>query len=288
MLRLELRPELAEAYKSRSQQARILTESWAGENLYCPACPSDELLPVPRGEKVKDFACPDCGEAYQLKSKGHTFGNQVANSAYDDKIDAIRRRTNPSYLFLQYDPEAMKVVNLFGIPRHFMFESAIQRRKPLSERARRYGWVGSVILLRRLPEDARIYLVAHGREVPRRSVRDLWKRFSFMLEWPVRSRGWAADVLACVRQLGKEEFRLDDVYEFEDHLRGLHPENRNIRPKIRQQLQVLRDCGVIEFLGRGAYRVMQSCGHQAHQRAMDYGLRSPQTSDQPHDGRVKL
>jgi len=256
MLKLELRPELAKAYKSRSQRARVLTESWVEENLYCPACPSDALLPALRGEKVRDFSCPDCGEAYQLKSKSQGFGNQAANSAYDYKIEAIRRRTNPSYLFLQYDPQAMRVVNLFAVPKHFMFESMIEKRKPLPEYARRHGWVGSVILLKRLPEDARIYLVVYGSEVPREAVRDSWKRFSFMLKWPIRSRGWTADVLACVRQMEKKEFRLDDVYEFEDRLRELHPENRNIRPKIRQQLQVLRDCGVIEFLGRGAYRVL--------------------------------
>ncbi len=32
----------------------------------------------------------------------------------------------------------------------------------------------------------------------------------------------------------------------------LHPENRYVRPKIRQQLQILRDLGFVEFLGRGS------------------------------------
>ena len=35
----------------------------------------------------------------------------------------------------------------------------------------------------------------------------------------------------------------------------LHPQNRFVRPKIRQQLQILRDLGLLEFLGRGRYRV---------------------------------
>jgi type II restriction enzyme len=34
----------------------------------------------------------------------------------------------------------------------------------------------------------------------------------------------------------------------------LHPENRHVRDKIRQQLQVLRDLGLIESLRRGRYR----------------------------------
>ena len=33
-----------------------------------------------------------------------------------------------------------------------------------------------------------------------------------------------------------------------------HAENHNIKAKLRQQLQMLRDRGVIEFLGNGLYR----------------------------------
>ena len=44
--------------------------------------------------------------------------------------------------------------------------------------------------------------------------------------------------------------------EFEDHLARLHPMNKHIRPKIRQQLQVLRDHGIVEFLGKGLYRIV--------------------------------
>jgi len=38
-------------------------------------------------------------------------------------------------------------------------------------------------------------------------------------------------------------------------LQAKHPENHNVKAKIRQQLQYLRDKGVIEFLGRGHYRM---------------------------------
>jgi type II restriction enzyme len=33
-----------------------------------------------------------------------------------------------------------------------------------------------------------------------------------------------------------------------------HPDNRHVPDKIRQQLQVLRDLGFVEFLGGGRYR----------------------------------
>jgi len=72
---------------------------------------------------------------------------------------------------------------------------------------------------------------------------------------------WASDVWACVKKTstvksadGGETFTLEDIYRHEKHLAKLHPDNRNIRAKIRQQLQVLRDEGFIEFIGRGVYR----------------------------------
>jgi hypothetical protein len=36
----------------------------------------------------------------------------------------------------------------------------------------------------------------------------------------------------------------------------LHPDNRQVLDRIRQQLQVLRHLGFVEFLGRGRYRSM--------------------------------
>jgi type II restriction enzyme len=254
-LKLELRPEVAAPYKSFSQRARVLTETWVQENLYCPACPSDNLHPTPKGERVIDFTCPNCDEPYQLKSQSHPFGDRVMNSAYEPKIEAIRAGTIPNFLFLQYDLRALMVSNLFVVPKHFISQSIIERRRPLSERARRRGWIGSNILLGNLPADARIPIVEDGREVPRDSVRDMWNRFLFLREQSIHSRGWLADVLACVRQLNRETFTLADVYTFESRLADLHPKNKHIRPKIRQQLQVLRDYGIVEFLGKGIYRI---------------------------------
>ena len=177
------------------------------------------------------------------------------NSAYEPKIEAIHTGTIPNFLFLQYDLGVLRVSDLFVVPKHFMSQSIIERRRPLSERARRRGWVGSNILLGSLPADARIPIVEDGHEMPKATVRDSWNRFLFLREQSAYSRGWLADVLACVRQLDKETFTLGDAYTFERQLAELHPRNKHIRPKIRQQLQVLRDCGIVEFLGKGVYRI---------------------------------
>lgn len=44
------------------------------------------------------------------------------------------------------------------------------------------------------------------------------------------------------------------MYAFEDYLKRRYPKNNYIKDKIRQQLQVLRDQGMIEFLGGGRYK----------------------------------
>jgi type II restriction enzyme len=49
-------------------------------------------------------------------------------------------------------------------------------------------------------------------------------------------------------------FTLDDVYAHEASLSAHFPGNSNGRPKIRQQLRVLRDRGWLEFSGRGTCR----------------------------------
>jgi len=70
----------------------------------------------------------------------------------------------------------------------------------------------------------------------------------------IRDRGWTLDVLTAIRRLRRSEFSLADAYSFEGDLAKLHPDNHNVRPKIRQQLQVLRDLGFLEFLGNGQYK----------------------------------
>ncbi len=62
------------------------------------------------------------------------------------------------------------------------------------------------------------------------------------------------DVFRCLEDIKTETFTLQEMYQFEGRLQILHPENHNIRAKIRQQLQYLRDKGLIQFMERGVYR----------------------------------
>ena len=66
--------------------------------------------------------------------------------------------------------------------------------------------------------------------------------------------GWRLDTFNVVSNIPNNVFELDRVYEYKQQLQKLHPDNQNIEAKIRQQLQELRDLGLIDFLGGGSYR----------------------------------
>ncbi len=65
---------------------------------------------------------------------------------------------------------------------------------------------------------------------------------------------WKEDVFECLVEIADDVFTLDNVYLYEEKLGQLHPDNKNIRPKIRQQLQYLRDIGLVEFVKPGLYK----------------------------------
>jgi type II restriction enzyme len=118
-------------------------------------------------------------------------------------------------------------------------------------------------------------------------VRAQFKRVKPLKDISVTQRGWTLDVLNVVRrlvsvsaslrrdesegraprdpnisdQMGRrgtppsDSFTTADVYAFERELEQLHPDNRNVRPKIRQQLQILRDTGLLIHIDRGEWRL---------------------------------
>ena len=65
------------------------------------------------------------------------------------------------------------------------------------------------------------------------------------------------DIMNCIESLNKEIFTLKEIYAFEKDLEILHPENKNIKAKIRQQLQFLRDKNYLHFLEKkGNYSIL--------------------------------
>lgn len=81
-MKLTLDTQLAIGYKSQSQKARILTESWVNNQVYCPNCGHSSIDKYPNNQPVADFYCPRCHEDYELKSKQNSIGAKIVDGAY--------------------------------------------------------------------------------------------------------------------------------------------------------------------------------------------------------------
>ncbi len=244
-------------FESGSQKARFWTERWVADWGYCPNCGHAKLTQYANNKPLADFHCDNCNDEFELKAhKKPAFGKKVADGAYDTKIARLQSNSNPNLLLMNYDGTALQVQNLLVVPKHFFTPAIVERRRALKPTARRAGWVGSNILISKVPEAGKLFLIKNGTPVAKNEVRDRWERTRFLQNQSLEGRGWLVEVLNCVEALNSPEFRLDEVYAFEKHLSKIYPENNNVRPKIRQQLQVLRDNGYLSFAGRGKYQLI--------------------------------
>lgn len=253
---ISLDMKLAEGYKSPSQIARVLTEDWVRREVYCPGC-ANRLQSLKPNTPVGDFVCSKCHEEYELKAKKQTFCKKIVDGAWSEMNDKIVSGTSPNFFLLNYELKESIVRNFFVVPKHFLVPALIEKRKPLTVAARRAAWVGCNILLSNIPYAGRIYYIKDGIAEKEDVVLNNWKRSLFLREQvSPDKKGWTLSVMGCLDQLAKKEFTLDEVYAFEAVLMAKFPNNQHIKDKIRQQLQILRDRGYLEFLCKGRYRVI--------------------------------
>jgi type II restriction enzyme len=253
-MNLQLPTHFGEGYKSPSQLARRITEPWGTENLYCCSCTSDRLSPEKTNAQVSDFLCHECVERYQLKSHSKKMGAGILGSNYQKMLDAVLGNKTPNFFLLHYQLPAWMVRNLLLIPRFAISPSVIVKRKPLSASAERHDWTGYVLNVRLIPDSAKIPLIIEGAEANRRDVRAQYAHIARLQALKPEQRGWTLDVLRCVESLPSNTFSNDDIYTFEPDLAKLYPGNRHIKEKIRQQLQVLRDRGLLKQPARGLWQ----------------------------------
>lgn len=245
--------KLAEEYKSNSQIARVLTENWVKDNSYCPCCGELPLNEFENNRPVADFYCKKCSEEFELKSKNGKFSTTINDGAYSTMIERINSNKNPNFFFLTYS-KSWSVENFLIIPKQFFTPEIIVKRKPLSATAKRAGWIGCNIDISNIAEVGKVFLVKDTKIIDRKMVENSFKQTLFLREKSSDSKGWILDTMLCIDAVKKNEFTLDEIYQFEDKLKIKYPNNNFIKDKIRQQLQVLRDKGIIEFVGRGNYR----------------------------------
>jgi type II restriction enzyme len=254
-MNLNFDTKLAEAYTSYSQKARILTENWVLRKIYCPSC-GNSISNYANNKPVADFYCKKCVEDFELKSKKGKIGKKVSAGAYSQMIKRINSIQKPNFFFMSYAEEFLSVTDFLVIPKHFFISKIIEKRKPLGNNARRAGWVGSNILFSRIPKAGQIFYIENGKEFSKKEVLEKWQKTAFLKQIKkADAKGWILDIMNCIDTLNSNEFTLQDMYSFEKDLSAIHPDNKNIKPKIRQQLQFLRNKGFLEFLGDGLYKL---------------------------------
>lgn len=253
-MNLQMDLAIAEKYNSGSQRIRVITESWVNQNLFCPYCGSSYISHFENNRPVADFYCPSCSEEYELKSKSSSISKKVNDGAYATMIERIESINNPNFFFMHYGKTDLRVKNFIMVPKHFFTPNIIEKRKALSMTARRAGWVGCNIVLQQIPEEGRVYIVKDEVEQPVEEIIAKVQKTNFISGYKLDTRGWILDILNCVNRIPARTFTLEEMYMFVPELELKYPENHHVRDKIRQQLQLLRDKGIIEFEGRGRYR----------------------------------
>jgi type II restriction enzyme len=247
--------ETQSPYDSGAQSARAWTERWVCDWLFCPSCGNSHITQFQANRPVADFYCANCAEEFELKSQKRVLGRKLVDGAFRTMQERLAADNNPNLLVLSYDRPRLTVTNVVLIPKQFFIPSIIEQRKPLAATARRAGWTGCNILLDRVPDIGKIFLVRNELPQPKELVLAQWSQMLFLRQESAEARGWMIEVLKCVEAIGRDEFSLDEVYAFEGQLSSLYPNNHHVRQKIRQQLQVLRDHGLIDFVERGRYRL---------------------------------
>ena len=239
-MNLKLNVSLANGYKSNSQIVRLLTENWVLNNSYCPSCGISPLNEFENNRPVADFYCKKCSEQFELKSKSGKLSNTITDGAYSTMIERINSENNPNFFFL--------------IPKQFFTPEIIIKRPPLAETARRAGWIGCNIDISKVADAGKVFLIKNSKTINQEIVKETFNKTLFLRNKSKDAKGWVLDVMNCVDLIKKEQFTLDELYKFEQKLKSKYPKNNFIKDKIRQQLQILRDKGIIEFVGRGNYK----------------------------------
>lgn len=245
----------ANGYKRGSQIARVTTEAWVAQNMYCPVCGAPMLKHYKNNMPVADFFCTNCKSDFELKSKQSNTGNigkKIEDGAYDTMIERITSRHNPNLFVMVHDD--CNVRNFLIIPNYFFVPDIIIKRPPLGPKARRAGWEGCKIDVENIPDSGKIYIIRNSKEEDKTKVIAQYQKSLGLKKNRIDSRGWLFAVLKCIEHIPNEYFTLKQVYDFADELHKKFPNNNTVKDKIRQQLQFLRDKGFIRFVSPGVYK----------------------------------
>jgi len=251
---LNLYSGIADSYKSKAQKIRVLSEAWVYRNIYCPNC-GGSIAEYENNKPVADFFCALCREDYELKSKGgKSLGKIIPDGKYDSMISRIMSQNSPNFLFLNYDKKSFDIINFIAVPNYIFLPDMIRKRgKGLPDRE---NYIMCNIDISTIPQSCKVYYIKDKKQISKNQVIQSWQKTKFLQQSKdIDSKGWLLDIIRCIEKLNRSSFTLNDIYIFEEYLKQKHPKNSNIRAKIRQQLQILRDKGYLKFISRGNYQL---------------------------------
>ena len=237
---------------AQKQVIKVLTETWTANNIFCPVCWS--ALDNHKTDKpINDLFCIDCSNDFELKASKWKFTKKLAAGSYQKAIDSIEAK--PMHLFVLKYSDDFTITNFLVIPKYFFTKQVIIKR-PNALKSRP-NYFMSDIDFSSIPESWKIHYINNWTYKTRTEILKEWQRVRFLDKEKQESKWWIFDIMKCIEKLEKDEFVLQEIYAFESDLKILHPENKNIKAKIRQQLQFLRDKWYLEFLEkRGNYKIL--------------------------------
>jgi hypothetical protein len=144
--RRSVRIDFTEAarYASASQVARVAIETWVARNVACWRC-STPLLPLPANTRLKDVVCQNGAHDVQVKAVRGVAGESITGAAFAPMAAQLEIGSLPDYLIVSYDRPRSIVVLAEFIEGAAIDLARLTARKPLSEGARRAGWVGATV-----------------------------------------------------------------------------------------------------------------------------------------------
>lgn len=244
--------DVSAKYKSNSQKARVVTESWILNNFKCPFCHS-ELAQYTANNKCADFYCKKCNEDFELKTINGKFPkDKMSGAGYQATLDKIRSNKSPHWILLEHNNYV--VSGLTFIPRYFFYDEMIEPRRKLSDNAKRHGWRGCRIVLNMIPSFGKVVYIRGGKMVDKKLIDYKLKRVAVFEESNQKNKGWKLEILSQIDSIPETVFSIDDLYDCIPMLSVKHPNNHNIDAKIREILQCLRNEGYVKFLDIEGFR----------------------------------
>ncbi len=225
----------------------VSASDWVESEVYCAVCGSASIERLDGA----DFRCPACREEFRLKSARGAIGDKVAENAYISTLKGVKRLKNPNYLFLSRGER--RVAELYIVPKYFLLPETVTKRPPKGD-----GRVGCYINYGIIPEQGKVAVVRNGVQINKQEVMRRVCQANALKEDDIAVRGRLFDILNIVNSFENPVFTLEEICAYSDSLKKKHIDCGDIRDMIRDQLQIMRDRGIIEFVASGLYKKVWS------------------------------